>query len=1031
MINKNIIAAVALLLMGTAFQANAQTEIAVSGQVKDVYGNPLPGVIVSVNNQDVYITDKDGNYAFLVDNTENLTFSLLGYKQLTTKAVSGLDVVLEDDAHALAENVNLGQSKSYREVVTDAISTVSGETLAKSLMPRLQGTFSGQLSGLTTIENNFEPAYEELSMYIRGLSTHHGGAAAVVIDGILYDQYPHDILYRITPEEVESVTVLKDGSSQAIYGVKGANGVLVINTRRGTPGKLKVGVNISETLEQPTTVIQAFDSWKYATLRNQAAYNDGLGSNAYYSDDAIAAMKEGGNMLYPNTRWADLLLRPVSQMQRASIDATGGNSVVRYYSNINFARQGGFWNVDENDDGYNANNEKYRVNFRSNIDIDVNSWISLFMNLSGSVVRARTPGGSVANNGSIYNIMTYMPSTLYGPTTPEILDSDGNVTMEAGEVTITERMTNSPYGQLNRVGYNIQTNTNIYGQGGFKLKLDFITPGLWAGGSVGYLSYITATQSTTKNYARYVREDDWSQLLFTKYGSTINSDLSYGKGQALYGYMSYKGEAGWARDFGRHHVAADAYATYQVFDDITGNISATYDFRRIYSGAELKYDFDKRYAVKLSTGYSASDAYPRENRFIWTPGVSAAWIVSNESFIKENLPWLSLLKFRGSYAITGNDTTGYDRYAYRDQVSLANGGVIGYLLYTVNESVYGNAGLTPEKIAKWNAGVDLGLGNQFQVSFDIFKEHMTNGLAKSTALVPTYQGISLGSYPVANIAEFENHGWEVNVGYNHRFNNNWRLFMNGHLDFNQNKVIYIGESANDDTYAYPLRTEGFPYGQSWGYLVDWSNGNGLYNFQDEIEAGPTYAFGTPRLGDIKYQDLNNDGILDEKDQAPIGNGSLPRYSYGLTAGFNYRNFEFSVLFQGVADYYRNYLGVYTAQTTGDGIYTDTSLGAWTAEKWLNDEIISAPALSTQATTNSQNNDYFLRNASFLRIKNAEISYKLPRKVCDVFGASQFKIYAGGQNLFTFDKLPKDMFVEGGTFSMPIYRMYRVGINLTF
>lgn len=1026
-----MIAAVALLLTGTAFQANAQTEIAVSGQVKDVYGNPLPGVIVSIGSEDVYVTDKDGNYAITAKNTKNLTFSLLGYKQLTTKVVSGLDVVLEDDAHGLAENINLGQSKSYREVLTDAVSTVSGETLGKSLMSRFQNTFSGQLSGLTTIENSFEPAYESLSMYIRGLSTHHGGAASVVIDGILYDSYVHDILYRITPEEVESVTVLKDGAAQAIYGANGANGVIVINTKRGTPGKLKIGVNVSETLEQPTTVIQAFDSWKYATLRNQAACSDGLGSNVYFNDEAIDAMKQGDDPLYPNTRWADLLLRPVSQMQRASLDVTGGNSVVKYYSNLNLLRQGGFWNVDDNDDGYNANNEKYRVNFRSNIDINVNSWISLYMNLAGSVVRARTPGGGVANNGSIYNLMTYMPSTLYGPVTPEILDVEGNVTMEAGEVTVTEKVTSSPYGNLNRVGYSIQTNTNIYGQGGIKLKLDFITPGLWLGGSVGYLSYITATQGTTKNYARYVRDDDWSQLLFTQYGTTINSDLAYSKSQALYGYMSYKGETGWQRDFGRHHVAANAYATYQVFDDITGNITPTYDFRRIFSGAELKYDFDRRYAVKLSTGYSASDYYPRKTRFIWTPGASTAWVVSNEHFIKENLPWLSLLKFRGSYAITGNDSTGYDRYAYRDQVGLSNGGVIPYLLYTVNESVYGNAYLTPEKVAKWNLGVDLGLANQFTVSFDIFKEHMTNGLARSTALVPVYQGISLGSYPVTNLAEFENRGWEVCIGYNHRFNSNWRLFMNGHLDYNKNKVIYVGESANDDTYAYPLRSEGFPYGQSWGYLADWSNGNGLYNFQDEIEAGPTYSFGTPRLGDIKYQDLNNDGVIDEKDQAPIGNGALPRYSFGLTAGFQYRNFEASILFQGVADYYRNYLDIYTLQTIGEGIYTDTALGAWTAEKWLNDEPITSPALSTQATTNSQTNDFFLRNASFLRVKNLELSYKFPRKACDFFGASQFKLYVGGQNLFTFDKLGKDMFVEGGTFSMPIYRMYRVGVNVTF
>ena len=254
MINKNIITAAALVLFGSAFQANAQTDIVVKGTVKDIYGNPLPGVVVSANHKDLYITDKNGEYTATTDRSDKLTFSLLGYKQAEVPASGTMEVVLEDDAHNLAQKVNLGYSNQYREVLSDAVSTVSGETLSKSLMPRLQGTFSGLFSGLTTIESAFEPTLEAVDMYIRGLSTIHGGGAGVVIDGILYDSYSHDILYRISPEEVESVSVLKDGSAQAIYGLKGANGIIVINTKRGTPGKLKVGVNISETLQQPSFV---------------------------------------------------------------------------------------------------------------------------------------------------------------------------------------------------------------------------------------------------------------------------------------------------------------------------------------------------------------------------------------------------------------------------------------------------------------------------------------------------------------------------------------------------------------------------------------------------------------------------------------------------------------------------------------------------------------------------------------------------------------------------------------------------------
>ena len=1031
MINKNIITAAALVLFGSAFQANAQTDIVVKGTVKDIYGNPLPGVVVSANHKDLYITDKNGEYTATTDRSDKLTFSLLGYKQAEVPASGTMEVVLEDDAHNLAQKVNLGYSNQYREVLSDAVSTVSGETLSKSLMPRLQGTFSGLFSGLTTIESAFEPTLEAVDMYIRGLSTIHGGGAGVVIDGILYDSYAHDILYRISPEEVESVSVLKDGSAQAIYGLKGANGIIVINTKRGTPGKLKVGVNISETLQQPSFVAECFDSYTYATLRNQAGVNDGLGQNAFYPEDAIEGFRTGENPeLYPNTRWQDMLLRKVFNQQRIALDATGGNDNVKFYSNFNVLRQGSFFHTDPNEK-FDSNPQKYRINFRSNIDIKVNDWIDLWMNLAGSIVKTHAPSGGIQWTGAIYNMATYMPSTLYGPVTPTVYDDEGNVIEEGGEVTTTTNIGGSPYAELNRVGYSNQTNTNIYGQAGIRFNLDFITPGLWAGGSVGYLSYITATQHTIQSYSRWTRDDDWSTLSFTQHGTTINGTLNYSKGTALYGYISYKAEMGWARNFGKHHVAADAYAIYQVHDDITGNVGASYDFRRAFTGLEATYDYDKRYAVKFATGYSASDYFPRATRWLLTPSVSGAWIASNESFIKDAVPAISLLKIRGSYGITGNDSAGIDRYAYKDQVVSNGGGMISYLGYYTNESVYGNASLEPEKIKKANVGIDLGLWNQLQISFDAFKEKMDNGIARSTALVPQYQGISLGAYPVTNLSKYENKGWELAVSYRKRFNADWALNLAGHLDYNKNKVIYIGESALDETYAYPLRSEGYAYGQSWGYLVDWSNGNGLFNFQDEIDNSAQYSFGTPRVGDIKYQDLNEDGIIDDKDKAPIGNGSLPRYNFALNAGFSYKNLEVSLLFQGVGDYKRNYQGLISNMSSYDGIYSDAHLGAWTAEKWLNDEAISFPALSTKATTNNQTNDFMLRDASFLRLKNVEIAYNMPRKVCDVFKASAFKVYVSGQNLFTIDDLPVDMPVEGSYNSFPICRMYRVGINLTF
>ena len=460
--NKHITIAAALLLLGSAFVANAQTDIAVTGTVKDIYGNPLPGVIVSANGKDLYMTDKNGQYAATADKSDELLFTLVGFKPQTVKASSNMDVVLEDDAHALAERINLGYSKVYREDLSDAVSTVSGDLLGKSLHTRLQQTLSGRLSGLTTIENTFEPTYEELSMYVRGLSTVHGGSAGVVIDGIFYESYAHDILYRISPEEVESITLLKDGASQAIFGLRGANGVLVINTRRGTPGKMKLNVNISNTVEQPVDVMHQFNSYDYAVLRNQAAFNDGRGEYVYFSQQTLDNLKSGEDREhYPNTNWADLLLRKATNLQRIALDASGGSERVQYFTTMNVIHQGSFWNTDQ--DKYKTDNEKVRLNFRSNVDVMVNSWIGLFMNLAGSVVRAHTPYANTASDATIYEYMAFMPPTVYGPVTPTVLDADGETVLSEGGAAIsTVNMGHSPYGLLNRSGYSNTMNTNIY-----------------------------------------------------------------------------------------------------------------------------------------------------------------------------------------------------------------------------------------------------------------------------------------------------------------------------------------------------------------------------------------------------------------------------------------------------------------------------------------------------------------------------------------------------------------------------------------
>ena len=421
-------------------------------------------------------------------------------------------------------------------------------------------------------------------------------------------------------------------------------------------------------------------------------------------------------------------------------------------------------------------------------------------------------------------------------------------------------------------------------------------------------------------------------------------------------------------------------------------------------------------------GYSGSEQFHPDRRYIATPAVSGAWIVSDEAFM-DGADWLSNLKLRASYGITANDQLGGDRFLYLDYIDI-NG----------NEGLKGNPNLTAEKMKKQNYGFDLGLFNELTVSFDWYKSLCDNMLINSSGTIPEYQGVSLNNYPRTNWGKMENHGFEVEAMYEKRLNDDWSFYAGGSFSFNKNKVISINESPYSTDYAYHYRTEGQTLGQVWGYLIDYSNGNGMFNFKEELEArGLTYAFGTPRLGDFIYQDLNGDKVIDEKDMAPIGYSNLPRQSYNFSAGFKYKGLEFSVLLQGVNKVSTVVGGTGVYENAYQGVFNDIHRHAWTQERWNNGEKIEYPALSLNKSTNHQTNSFFVWNGSYLRLKNMEIAYTLPKHISKKISAENIRFSLSGQNLLTFDKM-RSKYIDpevGAMDKFQPYRVYNIGVSLTF
>ncbi len=1025
-----------LFFVSGAMVLNAQTlNQTITGKVTDEFGRPLWGALISsAQGKNGTSTNVDGVYSITVDDgSKSLLFSNKHYKSQTISFAGGevLNVQLAWDAMAGDDIVDLGYSSQKVGQVTGAVSSVDGGVLARSPVANFTMTLPGRLSGLYTQQGYSELTRTTTSLYSRGISSGRGIAPLVIIDGIMNSFNSGQSLEYITPEEVESVVLLKDASTQALYGIQGANGVLVIRTKRGVKmDGLKISGRFDQTMHQATTRPAFYDAASWAEMRNQAAINDGEAPNYFFSQEKINHYRSGDMPdKYQNNNWYNRYIRDITGMQRGSLQIQGGNDRVVFYSNLNVLHQGGPFYTDQTK--YKSNSNYTWLNYRGNVDVKINDWLGAFVRLGGNIKRERQPGGLV-NAQDAYSTVFLMPSFTYGPLTPEVKDPNtGNITDPGGKVITTDRVGSPTYGILNRSGYSRHTVTNISSHFGLKMDMDYLTKGLDFVGTFAYQTNSVGSLTTTQNYERWLRSDNTDELIFTKKGTNNNTPLSYGKGAGYYYTLSYNTALNYNRQFGAHRIGGMAYMFYQNL--ITGNFSGAeiLPHNRVSSGVEVDYGFDDRYLLKADLGYSGSEQYARDKRFVFTPAISAGWVASNEPFLKGN-DVLTFFKLRGSFGVTGNDQGNLNRYAYLDNIRYQGGGPIPYLQYLIVERQRGNPDIAAELVTKVNAGADLTFLNAVSMTLDVFSDKMDNLIVDPTGNIPLYQGIPLGSYPPTNSGKFKNQGYEITVRYEKNINPDWKISIGAMVSQAKNTNIDVKEAKRTDDFAYKNRIEGYPVGQLFGYLVDYSDGNGYYNTQQELtNSALTYSMGVPRLGDLKFRDLNGDKIIDQRDLAPLGYGALPQYAYSADGGVSYKGFELNLLFQGVSKFTGMYGGPFGAEY--DGIYTSLAANAWTPERQANGEKITWPALSLKSITSSQPSDFMLMDLSYLRLRNAELSYVLPYSITRNIGLNKVKLILSGQNLLTWDKLKfNDFGPEGsGYYGFPVYRAYNAGISVIF
>ncbi|MDR1155876.1 MAG: SusC/RagA family TonB-linked outer membrane protein [Bacteroidales bacterium] len=1022
-----------LLLSGSSLHAQV---VRISGSVSDEQGRPMAGVVISsVNGKNTGISGFDGQYSLeITDKSAEVRFAYSGYQSQVMMTENGpeMNVTLQRaETYRLDEQVYLGYATRRRGDLTGSAATVSGAELSRSPAASLSQALAGRLPGLYAFETYSEPAHAAVTLRVRGANSIRANTPLVVIDGV---PYSHGGSFDyFSAEEVESVTVLKDASAQALYGISGANGVLVITTKRGAQGKLKVHVALGQTFEQIATRPSFVSSGDYVQLRNEAGKNDGLGEYAYFSQPDVEGFVSGADRnLYPNNDWRKINMRDISHMQRVSVGVTGGNSKAAFFSNINVMHQGGLWNTGQTE--YDPNNSTLWVNFRTNVDVQLNRYLSTSLKLSGFVNRDKMPGSvSQRGTGGIFSNFYTLPSHVFGPVTPRMVDgATGEVLDEGGGVVVTTTEQYPSYAIINRLGYNVNTNTNVYAQFALNLDMSFLTQGLNLTGDVGYQTNFGNTLFTYQTFANWLRTSDYSELEFTPYGTVVDSPLAYTKGVHFYYNVNFRGAMDYDRHFGKHHVSGLAFASYLNFNTPDAASPALLPYKYVYSGIEAAYGYDNRYLLQLDLGYSGSEQYAGKNRFTAVPAVSAGWIVSNEAFM-ESTPWLSLLKLRASCGKTANDRSGLGRYVYMDNITLARGGALSnYLGFNVTEGQVANPDIAPEISVKQNYGIDISLFNNIAISVDIFREKMENMVAGGVSSTPAYQGVSLSNFPKVNSGIFENRGFELSADYTKAINSRLSFNVGGWLAHAENRVIYSDEAERSADYAYRKRVDGFAYGQEFGLLVNRHNGNGYFNSRQELDnSALEYEIGTPRVGDLIYYDLNDDGIINEQDEAPLGYGAIPLHVYAFHADLRYGNFDLSVLFQGVADYYTVHSGAGRTEYGYDGIYSEIHRNAWTEERYASGSNITYPALAVKANTNHRNNSFFLEDRSYLRLKNATVGYSLP-KAAKAIGAARIRLTLSGENLFTRHRLTTNEYgPEGSYLSLPAYRLYHIGLNVKF
>lgn len=1001
------------------------------GTVSSTDGESLPGVNIRVKGAKTgTITDFDGNYQINVKIGDLLEVSYIGFKTQNVKVASQrpLNVKLAPDQTNLEEVVVVGYGKAKKITLTGAVSAIKASEIRYVPTSSVQNTLAGRLPGFFSQQQSGQPGKDASDFFIRGSSSLNkdGNKPLIIVDDI---EYSYEQLSQINVNEIESISILKDASTTAIYGIKGANGVLVVKTRRGQEGKPQINVRVEGGMQTPVRTPKFLNSYETLQLVREAYQNDGVPQNFKYNEEDMNAFRDHTDPYgHPDVNWYNEIFKKMAFQENVNVDVSGGSKKLRYFVSAGYFTQNGLVrDFGKNQDGVNSNYFYKRFNYRTNIDFDVTSNFNMRLDISSRFMDINEPCDMNAT-GEIYDFSKMHPYSA------PFLNPNGSYAylydIPDFTPTLNARLANQGYKRGRRNDNNI-----LYGA---TWNMDFITKGLSANGQLAYAT-------SDENYRRVSRSRyptyhyDSATDLYSINPNKVYDDEPYFVGNGI--------------DAANKNLNIQASLRYnRIFDEKHDvNVMVLYN-RRSYTNEKdaavpnnyegytgtLGYKYKNKYLIDFSMAYNGTDRFGKNNRFGFFPAAAIGYVISEENFFK-NVDWLAknvqLLKIRSSYGLVGSDVAPGNRYLYQQKYEEGDDYYFGETLKAdkgYKEGDLGNSNVTWEKEKKFDIGLELVLFDKLSLNVDYFMHKRYDQLVSRNDISNI---LGIGVAP-SNVGKTTNSGFEGNVGYQDRFGQ-FNFNTNFVFSYAKNRIDYMAEAQQKYDW---LAETGRPIGQPFGY--QWL---GYYTPDDiaKIEAKAPDAPAVPgtdipvQAGDLKYADLNGDGTINDFDKGAIGKPNLPTTSLGWTIGGTWKGFSFSVLFQGSFDY--------SFAIEGTGIESFRSQfqpihqKRWSLERYQNGEQIDFPRLTSNASTvNSAKlykSNFWLIDAWYIRLKTIDLGYQLPKSVLPKF-LDNVRFYVNAYNLVTwtnYDKYQQDPEIKTNT-SGDAYmnqRVVNLGVQLSF